>query len=238
LSDDGKTILAESNRNRGSIHEGFYTVQRGDGVRLVIADKTTLIEAKILAARQPNVTVVLSNQDHYAQLQEYLNAQGINPEKVLVLGHSSDRDKQMHVAELTKAFHTNGAVISLMDVSSKKVSMLDPVALEKTRLKMSFEKLIAQKPAPIDAEKLTPKELFNRLKKDYPALVDYERHARDFRETLTGVARERIERKLLELAKAISGDKKLAALLQRDVPKVALDIKKRLAREHDRGIGR
>ena len=241
LSEDGSTILSESNRSKTKDYEGFYTIKAGDGKKLVIADRKTLSDAKALAKNLTTATIVFANPNRLNQLSEQLNAQGLIPAKVLVLGHSTDKNRQLYIAESAKAFHANGAVISLMDVDASKIIPLNLKELDKTRLKMSFEQLIAQKPLATAEETLTAAQHFTRLKKEHPILVTYEMHGKQLsqvKNTLTGLAREQLDQMLLDLANKIIGDKKLMATLLRDVPNVAKHIKNRLVANQRQGIKR
>ncbi len=77
LSSDYKTILGEG-RSKAA-REGFYMAQRGEGEVLMIAD--TLLDAKLLAVREPSATVILARAEEYEKLQSYLSAQDLKPTK-------------------------------------------------------------------------------------------------------------------------------------------------------------
>ncbi|HHX8430849.1 TPA: AAA family ATPase [Legionella pneumophila] len=237
LSDDLSTIIGEGSRNNS--RDGFYIAQRGQGKVLIIAD--TLYNAKATALRHPEATVVLARTEEHSILQSYLSAQEIKPEKVVVLSETLERDKQMLIAESCKSFHTQGAGLFLMNGEDDKETIkLSPTALEKARLKMSFEKLLSQKTTLIEASRpLSPQELFDALKKEYPILEEYESFVKE-RKQVQGYAREQTDKKLVSLAKEIIRDKKLVSLLHRDIPQVEKDIKNRIqqSQEQDRGIHR
>ena len=102
------------------------------------------------------------------------------------------------------------------------------------------EQLLSQKPTALEVtNKPSQQEFFNALKKEYPILGEYEQISRE-RKSAQGYVREQLDKQLLSLAKDIGRDKKLRSLLQRDVPKVFEDIKKRirLSLSQDRGIHR
>ncbi len=240
LSEDGKTIVAESHKKRTNTHEGFYMMQRGDGDRLIIADKTTLLDAKILAVRYPTATVVLANPELYAALQTHLSSQGLMPTKVMVLGHSVARDRQRLVAEQAKIFHSQGASLTLMDVGDNSLVKLNVAALEKSALKMSFEKTISKKNTECMRNELTSYERFKALIKDHPVLGEYEQNAKNCKQTLTGLRREKLEKLLLTQAKEITSEKKLMASLRRVNPEFAKNLEERIMRaiKKDRGINR
>lgn len=237
LSPDRSTIIGEG--SRGAARDGFYLAQRGQGEVLILSD--SLLHAKSAALRHPEATVVLARMEDYPKVADYLSAQEINPKKVMVLSNDLCRNKQMLVAEFCQGFDERGAMLFLMDgTEGTTVMKLDAIALEKTRLKMNFEQLLSQKPVAMEVtKKLSAQELFNTLKKEYPILNEYEQLSRE-RKDAQGYAREQLDKQLLSLAKDIGRDKKLRSLLQRDVPQVFEDIKKRirLSIQHDRGIHR
>ncbi|MBA2649169.1 MAG: AAA family ATPase [Legionella sp.] len=240
LSEDGKTILAESNKNHKHTSEGFYTIQKGDGERLIIADKTTLLDAKIMANRYPKASVMLSNLETYQQLQIQLSAEGLIPKKILILGHDFNPDIQLQIAQKGKAFHANGATITLFNVSTREQKKIDPTKLERTQLKKSFEKLISKKIAAIPLEKSLTQARFDVLKKEYPLLQAYEIQVKELKNTHKGIRHERLEKSLLDMAKEIAKDKTLMTVLKRDALKVLNNINERIARAYKqgRGIGR
>lgn len=237
LSPDCSTIIGEG--SRATARDGFYLAQRGQGEVLILTD--SLLHAKSAALRHPKATVVLARTEEYSKVQDYLSAQDINPKKVMVLSNELNRNTPMRVAQFCQGFHERGATLFLMDgTEGTKVMKLDAIALEKTRLKMNFEQLLSQKPVAMEVTK-TPsaQELFNTLKKEYPILNEYEQLSRE-RKDAQGYAREQLDKQLLSLAKEIGRDKKLRSQLQRDVPQVFEDIKKRirLSLQQDRGIHR
>ena len=234
LSEEGQTILSEGTKKSAQI--GFYMAQRGQGETLIIAD--TLLHAKIATQINPKATVVLSKSDEHDKLPHYLSAQQIRPTKVIVLNETLDRDQQQRIAHSCKCFHAEGAALYIMNSQENSMTKINPAALEKSRLKMSFEKLISVKPAVIDEKKTsTPQERFNKLKKDYPLLKQYEQGAKALREA-SGYVREQLDKQLLSLAKEIASNKSLITLLQKNLPQLAQDIKHRIqqVQKHNRGI--
>ncbi|MBA2710468.1 MAG: AAA family ATPase [Tatlockia sp.] len=234
LSTDYQTILGEGRSH--AAREGFYMAQRGEGEVLILAD--TLLDAKLLAHRQPKATVVLARTEEHDMLKAWLSAQDLKPNKVIILSKTHDLDTKMRIAASCNSFHAEGASLSLMNADDGQVTSLDPIALEKARLKMNFEKLISQKPAELeDSNQQTPQERFDALKKEYPLLKQYERDCKE-RKHAQGYFREQMDKKLHALAKEIAKDKKLIGILQRDLPQVAQDIKKRVERSLNRGVRR
>ncbi|HAU0369103.1 TPA: AAA family ATPase [Legionella pneumophila] len=234
LSPDGKTIISEGSKKHSQ--EGFYMAQKGMGETLIIAD--TLLHAKIVAQKNPNATVVLSKSDEYEQLHTHLTAQTILPKKVIVLSETHERDQQILIAHSCKKFQGDGAELYLMNSTEELMSKLDPLALEKSRLKMSFEKLISVKPAVLEENSgQTPQQRFNELQKEFPILKQYEQDSKE-RRVAYGYAREQMDKQLVSLAKTITADKKLMATLQKDLPKLAKDVTRRIqqAQKHQRGF--
>lgn len=237
LSEDGTQLIGEG-KSKIVTDEGFYMANRGHGEVLIIAN--TPGDAKAMVKDNSRATVVLSRLDEYHRLCDYLNVQGITPSKVLVLSNTLDRDQQMRVASSCQRFHAQGASLFLKDTSDGSSMKLDFAALEKSRLKMSFEKLLSQMPTETETQApLTGQERFDALKKEHPLLVQYEQYSRDRKEA-QGYKREEIDKKLLVLAKELACDKKIMSILARDIPQVAMDIKKRIqaAQERDRGVRR
>jgi ATP-dependent exoDNAse (exonuclease V) alpha subunit len=234
LSAEGKAILSEGNK-RGT-QEGFYVAQLGHGETLIIAD--TLRHAKVAAQTNPEATVILSKVEDHEKLHLYLSEQKIHPVKVVVLRETHDRDQQILISHSCNRFHAEGAELYLMNSKEDLMTKLNPVALEKSRLKMSFEKLISIKPAAVEENKTqVPQERFNELKKEYPILKQYEHHSKE-RRKVSGFAREQIDKQLLSLAKEMATNKQLIATLQQELPQLALDIKQRIqhAQNHNRSI--
>lgn len=141
LSSDGKSIIRE--QIRGNSSDGFYMAQRGLGDELVIAD--TLLNAKLMALNRPKATVIYEKSGALEELSTYLQAQNIYPSKVMVLNEDHGRMQQIQNAGTYKAFNEQGAALYLMSKERDTVTKLNPSALEKIRLKLTFEKLIAQK---------------------------------------------------------------------------------------------
>lgn len=236
LSQDGSQILGEGSKS--TARDGFYVAQQGQGGVLVIAD--TLFSAKAAALSHPDALVILARVEEHSKLLSTLAANDIKPSKVFVLSNHHGRDQQMLISESCQCAHEHGASLFLMDGRSGETTLIDSIALEKARLKMSFEQLLSQAPGEMDSLKLaTPQDRFDVLKKEHPLLEQYEDSVRA-RKQVQGYAREQLDKKLLSLAKEIVRDKKLLSLLQRDIPQVANDINKRILRsqQQDRGIHR
>lgn len=232
LAQDKKTILGEG-RKVASL-EGFYVAQQGLGKTLFIAE--TPLQAKMLAADHKEATVVIARPEAYGALQPYLHAKGVVPEKVIIIKRDHAPDFQRTMAVQAKAFHEKGASLSLMNTEGGKITKLDPLALEKAHLKMTFEKLVRQKTVETDVSaKQNPQERFDILKKTYPVLEEFERYSKE-RKQVQGYERELIDKKIQALAKTIAKDKPLFALLEREIPQLAENIQKKIAKE--RGISR
>ena len=237
LSPDGRSILSQG--KMPSSIGGVYMAQRGSGDLLCIAD--TLMNAKMVSAKNPNATVILSRVEDFATVHAHVSEQGIKPTKVLIFSDDYSRDKQMIILEHARLFHTDGAALALMsgyNTPESKTIKLDPVALEKAILKMNFEKLIRQKPAEIQtSEKPSPRAALEKLKKEYPILSQYDQCMKEFMNAAP-YDKEILDKKLLSLATEMARDKKLMQALKRDVPKAEVSIQTRIANSKKRGIKR
>ncbi|CAM4500355.1 MAG: hypothetical protein LEGION0403_FIIPPAGN_01787 [Legionella sp.] len=230
LSADGKKILSEGTKKDAP---GFYMAQRGTGEMLIIAE--SLLNAKLAVQRNPQATVVLSKFEEHGQLQHYLSEQKIHPTKVAVVSERCDRDQQIRIAHSCARFIEAGAELYLTNQEAR-MTQINHESLEKSRLKMSFEKLVSLKPAVVEAVQ-TPQERLNQLTKEHPMLKQYEQDSKA-RLKVTGFAREQMEKQLNTLAKELAKDKHLIATLQKELPQLAHDIKHRTQnlQKHPRGI--
>lgn len=238
LSQDGKSLISEG--TRAFARDGFYRANIGNGDTLIIAD--SLLDAKKAAIQHTDATVLLGKSKDYPRLQEYVTELGIKPSNIMVLSENHDRETQIHIAEKIKPFQSEGTSFYLLrqqtDGLKGKKTRLHLPELEKARMKMSFEKLLQQKPeAPIAPKKQSPKECFDALKKNYPLLSQYEEQSKA-RNQAQGYPRELLDKELLAIAKELARDEKLLKLLKRDLPKLAENIEQRLKRSQERGIGR
>jgi len=75
------------------------------------------------------------------------------------------------------------------------------------------------------------------MKKEYPILSEYESLSKKRMES-HGYDKEVLVKKVLELAKQISNDKKLMSRLKRDVPEIDTAIRQQIKNSQDRGIKR
>ncbi|MBA2649657.1 MAG: AAA family ATPase [Legionella sp.] len=233
LSQDGAQILGEGSKSRA--REGFYVAQQGQREVLIIAD--TLFNAKAAARSHPDALVILARMEEHSKLLSALVAKEIKPSKVFVLSENHGRDQQLVISDSCQCMREYGAPLFLLDGRHGEITPIDSIALEKARLKMSFEQLLRQAPADRDALKqATPQERFDALKKERPVLEQYEHCARELKQ-VQGYAQEQLDKKLLSLAKEIAHDKKLLSVLQRDIPQVARDINKRILRAQQQGRG-
>jgi Ti-type conjugative transfer relaxase TraA len=235
LSPDGRSILSQGKMN-ASIG-GFYTAQQGKGELLCIAD--TLMNAKIVAAKNPNATVVLSRVEDFATVHAHMSVQGVKPAKVLIFSDDYSRNKQISLLEHVRLFHADGAALALMsayNTPEAKTIKFDPVALEKSILKKNFEQLIRKKPEEHHAsEKPSPRAALEKLKKTYPVLSQYDHYMKQSMKASL-YDKEILEKKLLSLATEMACDKQLMQALKRDVPKAELSIQTRIANSKKRGI--
>lgn len=238
LDSQGERILGE--RIYSQEPEGFYIAQRGQDKTMYITNN--LKDAKLTAARKPKSTVVWSKLDDYASLHKQMAAMGIKPSTIYVVTNDFSHDMKMRVAEKTNPFHIDKATISLVnspDIQDAKITKLDPDALEKSRLKMTFEKLLSQKPSintkPDEQEQL---EKFRLFKKEYPILSEYENLSKERMKSADGYEKEVLDKKLLALASDIASDKSLSSRLKMDVPKVSDAIHKRIEISKKRKIKR
>ncbi len=236
LASDGKSILGE--RISFTPQEGTYIAQRGQVNTLYIT--SNLMHAKLTAAKKPKATVVYSRSGDYAALHKHLNTIGIKPTAVYVVTNDQSHDKQMLMAEKCHPFHADGATLSLVtgpNVPELKSIKLDPNALEKARLKMSFEKLLSQKQTALTMpDEQTQITAFETLKKEYPILAQYEALSKERMQSAGGYGKEELDKKLLVLANEISKDKKLTARLKRDVPQIDEAVRRRIENSKKRGI--
>ena len=238
LASDGRSILGE--RISATPQEGACIAQRGEGNTLYIT--SNLMHAKLTAAKKPKATVVYSRSGDYSALHKHLNTIGIKPTAVYVVTNDLTRDKQMLIAEKAHPFHDDGATLSLVtgpEVPELKSIKLDPDALEKARLKMSFEKLLIQKPGTLTMpDEQTQIAAFEALKKEYPILAQYEALSKERMQSAGGYGKEELGKRLLVLANEISRDKKLTARLKRDVPQIDEAVRRRIENSKKRGIKR
>ena len=238
LDPNGGRILGE--RIHSQEPEGFYIAQRGQDKTLYITN--SLKDAKLTAARKPKSTVVWSRLDDYAALHKQVTAMGIKPLTVHVVTNDFSNDMKMRIAEKANPFHLDKSTLSLVnspDTQDAKIIKLDPDALEKARLKMSFEKLLSQKPSthtPLNEQEQL--ENFRLLKKEHPILSEYESLSKERMKSAGGYDKEVLDKKLLALASDIVRDKALSARLKRDVPKVTDAIHQRIEMSKKRKIKR
>lgn len=228
LAPDGKRILGE--RINATPQDGTYIAQQGQGNTLYIT--SDLLHAKLTAAKKPKATVVYSRVSDYAALHKQLSAMGITPSAVYVVTNNLGREKQMLVAEKAFSFYIDGATLSLVsapDAPELKSIKLAPDALVKSRLKMSFEKLLNQKPSTLTAPD-EPMQItaFETLKKDYLILTEYETLSKERMQSAGGYGKEELNKKLLVLANQIAKNKTLVARLKQDAPHIDEAIRRRI----------
>lgn len=236
LAPDGRRILGE--RINATPQDGTYIAQRGQGDTLYIT--SNLLHAKLTAAKKPKATVVYSRANDYAALHKHLSSMGMKPSAVYVVTNDLTRDKQMLIAEKAHPFYVEGASLSLVtgpDVPELKAIKLEPGALEKARLKMSFEKLLSQKPT---AQTVPDEQIqlaaFEVLKKEHPILAQFEALSKERMQSAGGYGKEELDKKLLVLANEISKNKKLITRLKQDVPQIDAAIRRRIENSKKRSI--
>lgn len=231
LAEDKKSILGEGRKS--PFQQGFYIAQSGNDKTLYIAENP--LQAKILASEHKNSTVVMARAEEYPALQKYLHVKGIITDKLMVAKNNHDIETQGIVADKAKSFHIKGSTLSLINMEDKKITRLDPAALEKAHMKMSFEKLIRKNVVDSATRpRQTAQERLNTLKKTWPVLEAFETYSKE-RKQVQGFEREVLDKKIQKLANTISQDKPLYEILKREVPQLAQHIQKKISKEQKPG---